>query len=384
MNTAAKNNSSARRIAFVSTLESMPWGGCEELWSRTARLLSTRGYVVGASTQWSPQKPAPLEALQRSGVEVTRRRVRAREKWLLGARAETKTFRWLDRFRPDLVVLSLDSQCNGAAWMTACATKGLPYAIIVQAAIEHLWPGDTLNLPLSQGYQKARKIFCVSHRNLQWLQTQFAHGLPQATVVSQPFNVPREAAPVWPVNVSTLRLACVGRLDPVAKGHDILFEVLRREKWRVRKMEVSLFGGGGYENSLRALATYFQLSNVEFAGTTSDVESIWRAHHALVLPSRFEGLPLVIVEAMLCARVCVVTDVAGNAELLEDNSSGFVARAPHADFLDEALERCWQSWEKGELESIGQNAARRVRELVPPEPAAVLADKIENLLYGKA
>ena len=76
----------------------------------------------------------------------------------------------------------------------------------------------------------------------------------------------------------------------------------------------------------------------------------------------------------------MVTDVAGNAELIEDNISGFVAAAPKVEFVDEALERLWQSWQNKTLPSIGQNAARAVRQNVPPEPEAVFADKIEKLL----
>ena len=58
----------------------------------------------------------------------------------------------------------------------------------------------------------------------------------------------------WPVGGDGLRCAVVGRLDPGAKGQDLLFEVLGREKWRGRRLEVSLYGKGPMERSLRRLA----------------------------------------------------------------------------------------------------------------------------------
>ena len=61
----------------------------------------------------------------------------------------------------------------------------------------------------------------------------------------------------------------------------------------------------------------------------------------LVMPSRFEGLPLAIVEAMLCARPVVATDVAGHAEVVEDGVTGFLADAPTVGAIAAALERCW-------------------------------------------
>ena len=122
----------------------------------------------------------------------------------------------------------------------------------------------------------------------------------------------------------------------------------------------------------------WDLKNVSFGGHTSDVEAIWREHHALILPSRIEGLPIVIVEALLCGRPCIVTDVAGNAELLEDNMTGFVAKAPTAEFVDEALERAWAR--RGDLEMMGREGARRVREEIPRDPAAVFATELLDLI----
>ncbi len=372
------------RIAFISALDGVPWGGSEELWSCAAVILRGQGHEVFANTHWWPQKAEQLLALEKAGVLLTRRHLRERSKLLdqtlMRGKLSAKIFRWLDEVAPELVVLSLDSQSAGAAWMEECQKRNLPYVLIVQAVIEHLWAGDAANLPLARGYCNAAKIYCVSQGNLDWLQTQFAHDLPQAEIISNPFNVDYNAAPRWPQAGSTLRLACVGRLDPVAKGHDLLFNVLAQEKWMARDIQLSLFGSGGYRESLQNLKKFRQLDNVFFEEFTSDIEGIWEKNHALVLPSRFEGMPLVVLEAMLCARPCLVTDVAGNAELLQDNVSGFVAIAPKIECVDEALERLWQSWENQTLQTIGQNAAKSIRENIPPDPIQNFAEKIENLL----
>jgi glycosyltransferase involved in cell wall biosynthesis len=108
------------------------------------------------------------------------------------------------------------------------------------------------------------------------------------------------------------------------------------------------------------------------------VRGIWASHHALVLPSRYEGLPLSLVEAMLCGRPSIVTNVSGNTELLEDNVTGFVAAAPTASFVDEALERAWNR--RADWPAIGAAAAHQVRERVPPDPAGVFADELLALV----
>jgi glycosyltransferase involved in cell wall biosynthesis len=368
----------ARRIAFISTLEGSPWGGSEVLWSQTALRLRDAGHTVSANVPWWPQTPVPLEALESAGVLVTRRRERPRWKRILGAaRVHERVFTWLDETRPEFVVLSLDSQTAGLDWMRACRARGLKYIPIVHIAPEHFWPGDPLNRELALRYQEAHGLFFVSERTRDFARRQFAHALPQAEIVRNPFNVPFDVDARWPEDESTLRLACVGRLDPATKGQDILFEVLREAKWRARPLHVTFFGDGGARESLEALRDFYGVQNAAFATHTPDVVGIWARHHALVLPSRSEGLPLVVVEAMLCARPCIVTDVGGSAELLEEGATGFIAPSPTPGFLDAALERAWE--QRAHWSAMGELAARRVREQIPSDPAATFAARLLEL-----
>jgi len=77
-------------------------------------------------------------------------------------------------------------------------------------------------------------------------------------------------------------------------------------------------------------------------------------------------MPLVLVEAMLCGRPCIVTDVAGHRELVRDGINGFLARAPTVELLDEAMNRAWEN--RHRLKEMGEQAAIDVRKFVPPDP----------------
>jgi len=114
------------------------------------------------------------------------------------------------------------------------------------------------------------------------------------------------------------------------------------------------------------MAEQLNLGNVEFMGQRDNIEGIWSGHHALVLPSRFEGMPLVVVEAMLCGRACIATDVGGNRELIRDGINGFLAKAPTVELLDEAMSRAWENRER--LREMGCRAGKDVREWVSPDP----------------
>ncbi len=99
---------------------------------------------------------------------------------------------------------------------------------------------------------------------------------------------------------------------------------------------------------------------------------------ALVLPSRSKGLPLTLVEKMLCGRPAIVTNAGGSAEIVEDNINGFIAHAPTADAFDEALERAWTR--RHEWEQIGKRAAESIRKIVPCDPAAQFAKMLLQIV----
>ncbi|MBV8361748.1 MAG: glycosyltransferase [Deltaproteobacteria bacterium] len=54
-----------------------------------------------------------------------------------------------------------------------------------------------------------------------------------------------------------------------------------------------------------------------------------------------DDLPLAMVEAILCRRPMVATDVAGHAEIIQDGVTGFLADAPTTASIATALERFW-------------------------------------------
>ena len=236
--------------------------------------------------------------------------------------------RELAREQPDLLCISSGSPTDDIDLITFCLRSGRPYVLITQANAEFIWPNDAFAEQMVRVFRGARRAYFVAQPNLRLLEAQLGTCLTNAEVIRNPFNVRWEACPAWPPTAEPLRLACVARLDPSAKGQDLLLHVLASDLWRLRPVEISFYGQGPMETSLRRLVRNLGLNErVRFCGQEKDVERIWASHQALVLPSRFEGLPLAIVEAMLCGRPVIVTDVAGNAELVEDGVTGFVAEA---------------------------------------------------------
>ena len=209
-------------------------------------------------------------------------------------------------------------------------------------------------------------------------ERQIGADIENAEVVRDPFNVNYNVEVPWPGG-DCLRLASVGRLHPQSKGQDLLLQALSSPEWGNRDWHLTFFGDGPHKQGLELMAQRLGLaSHVTFAGHVNSVSGIWAENHALVMPSRYEGLPLSMVEAMLCARPVLATDVAGHAEVVTDNVLGFIAGPPAVASLQDTLERLWIA--RGRLEEMGQAAAKEIREKVPPSPEAVFADKLVALV----
>jgi len=367
-----------KKFFFVSANESAPWGASEELWYQTAiRIVNQKLTVVANVKAWKPD-PEHVKKLEESQCIVVRRAYKNFAYRPVYEIPESETFSSsLDKFKPDLVVISQGDNYEGLGWMEECQNKKIRYVTITHSATESEWLPDKESERLLKGYQNATRCFFVSQSNLKLTEKQIACPLFNSKIVRVPFKVSYDADILWPSN-EVFKLACVARLDPATKGQDILFEVLRFNKWINRPIQVTLFGDGYHRRILKDLSNLWKLDNVKFSGFVNNIEDIWKNHHALILPSRVEGLPTVIIEAMLCGRVCIVTDVAGNTEVLEDNISGFVAKAPKVEFLDEAMERAWHK--RDSWYDIGQVAAKKIRTIIPRDPVGLFAEELKSLI----
>jgi len=376
------------RILFVSSTNSTPWGGAEELWSRAALDLAAAGFAVSASiVGWTPPHPKALD-LVKHGIDVWFRPTPyplSKRAWraLIAPGKDLTTLeveRLIAARSPEFVVISDGAPFPPLDLLETCAVKHLPFVIIVQCNQYFWWPADELAERYRAALGAALGCYFVSNANRRIAEKQIGCEIPNAQVVRNPFNVEYNASPPWPpfgLN-GELRLACVGRLDPPGKGQDVLFEVLARPEWVTRNWRLHLYGDGENRSGLQRWAQRLGLTDrVVFEGYVTDIEQVWALNHVLVMPSRIEGLPLAVIEAMLCGRPVVATNVAG-AEVVEEGVTGFLAEAAEVGCMGAALERFWVR--RGEAEAIGAAAAKSIRRLVPPDPVAIFTAKIKELL----
>ena len=149
-----------------------------------------------------------------------------------------------------------------------------------------------------------------------------------------------------------------GRLDPV-KNYPVLLHALSRINHPVRLI---VAGRGPLEASLRQLSAQLGLNGkVQFLGFELDVRRWMQAADAFVLSSHWEGLSMSLLEASACALPSVVTDVAGNREIIVDGSTGILATAQSDIALAAAMNRLMQMSSQ-ERKAMGDRAQRLITE----------------------
>jgi glycosyltransferase involved in cell wall biosynthesis len=348
------------------------------------------GHSVAASVKWWPDTAPQLSELLERGVDVVPRREPGRLGRLVGAglrafgrQVACPMGKLVEATAPDFVVISNGSTLPPTGVVAVLSERSVPYLNLAQANREDYFILDTERAAVREYVRRATCMAFVSRANLELFERQIAMPVPNAVVVRNPYKVPRTAdySSVLPASVHDVRAACVGRLHPQSKGQDLLVDVLSRDYWRSTNATVDLYGSGPHEELLRDLVRLQHLDGtIRFQGHFSDIGTIWQDHQVLVLPSRYEGLPLAVVEAMLCGRVVITTDVGGAKELIEDGVSGFIAKGANADALDDAMRRAWSRFDA--WPDIGAAARARALSEVPQDPGQSFADLIVDFLGG--
>lgn len=287
--------------------------------------------------------------------------------------------RFLAATRPGLVVISEAGAFPPIDLLESCIKTQLPFVTIHQAHFDGWWVDDYSAGRYRAAFAAAQRCFFVSKANHRLMEKQIGCELPNAEVVWNPVNVDANIQLAWPDlgPDNEFRFACVARFDPRQKGQDILFEALAGPAWATRRWRLTLYGEGPMRNSLERLVCRLGLSDrVVFAGYSS-VEDIWACNHVLIMPSRYEGLPLAMVEAILCGRPVIATDVAGHSEVIEDGVTGFLAHSPTSSSMTEAIERFWSR--RDDAQMFGEAGLKKIRGLRPPDPVHFFADKLTSI-----
>ncbi len=169
-------------------------------------------------------------------------------------------------------------------------------------------------------------------------------------------------------------ITCVAHLKTV-KNHRLLVEVARRLAAVRDDFLIFLVGAGPRQSSIRrSIARYGLEDRVIMTGVRRDIPRVLGQSDIFVLQSRWEGLPVSILEAMASGLPVVATEVGGIAELVADGRTGLLVPSGDVTALTAALTRLLDDPDL--RRRMGEAGQRRFREHFEQE---IMIDRMDRL-----
>ena len=122
-----------------------------------------------------------------------------------------------------------------------------------------------------------------------------------------------------------INILFVGRLTE-AKGVNILFHAMKEVIGKgFNRLSLTIAGDGPLRQELEEMVNYLQITKyVTFVGSINNVIHYYHNSHIMVIPSNWEGLPLVLLEGMACGLPIVASNLGGNREGIRDGINGLL------------------------------------------------------------
>jgi len=218
----------------------------------------------------------------------------------------------------------------GHAAMLLSAELGLPYVVSVHGldafSTEQVSgrAGEWCRRISQRLYRSSRRVICVSERVREQVLEGTGPSCRTSVVYNgvdpELFSRGGEPASGGPMVLS------VGNLIPI-KGHDVLIRAVASLAAEFPALTLDVIGRGPEQSRLQALAQQLQIGNrVRFLGVQSrqQVAAAMRRCTVFALPSRYEGLGCVYLEAMSAGKPVIGCRGQGIAEIVQHGSNGFL------------------------------------------------------------
>lgn len=307
-------------LLFIDTEMGKVVGGAQTFLTRLLPELERRGHTPFAMVSSSPV-PSYAETLVQHGVRVVP------GAWRYDRIVQDSAPRladWVNSRRDLIYVVSVSS---GIGW----AAIPLLRVDVPTLAICHNDSSAFYN-PIVH-YADALDVVCAVSRPIQ--AALMARGVGNQRVIFTPYGVQSQSRrpdtdPSEPLNV-----AFIGRLEEGQKALTTLAEAANLNT--NLPITYSIIGDGPDRSVLEHLIS--SVGGVDFLGSLPppDVSKALRAADCLVLPSRYEGMPLVVLEALSHGVVPIVSDIPAHKALVTHGQDGLLFASGNAASLANAL-----------------------------------------------
>jgi len=239
----------------------------------------------------------------------------------------------LKKNNPDVVVTSLfEADILGifSAWLL-----GVKKRIVIQH--------DTHKMPATRrAFRKifslnlAHKIIAVSFTVKKFLVNYLGVSENKITIIYNgiDFNKFEFGKKILGAN---LTFGFIGRFVSDKNPRCLLESLLVLKKRYNLKPKVIIVGGGKLELDLRQFVENNNLNNVQFTGWTNNIVKWLKMIDVLIVPSKEEGLPLIVLEGLVSNKIVIASDIEPIKELIISGDNGILFKVGDTGSLSEKL-----------------------------------------------
>jgi glycosyltransferase involved in cell wall biosynthesis len=223
-------------------------------------------------------------------------------------------------------------------------------------------------------YRKATLVTSNSKSALDYLAKMVAEGklvyLPNPVEGCDGVSIPDEDDEQRKI------ILVVARLHP-AKGIDILIEAMSKLKSNNHEYQVWVAGDGPEKEKLINQAKDLAVDqNIQWLGEVNDLIPLYKKASLFVLPSRREGMPNALLEAMSCGLPVIISNASpGPLEYVVNNESGLIFESGSSSKLADAIDKLLSDDKK--RHSIGSKSIDKVKPFLIPN----ILPEWENVIF---
>ena len=193
----------------------------------------------------------------------------------------------------------------------------------------------------SNAYYQVLSTRCRSYLTTHGFKPEYIERIPNGVDIDTFRPAVHKPDPSRPER----NILCVSRLE-YPKGVDVLLHAWGRmmhepSSWRTfLKPRLRIVGQGIFLPQMKRIVDELDIQDsVEFLGLRRDVVNLLQQSWGFVLPSRWEGMPNALLEAMACQLPCIATRVSGSEDILRDGINGLLVEPENPAELAVALRR---------------------------------------------
>lgn len=234
----------------------------------------------------------------------------------------------------DAVIAYLDSPCL----YTLLAAIFLDVKVIVSDRNSYLKTNSLILGLKRQFFRLSDSIVANSYSQANWLTKNVLLPAKKVHTIYNGYELCKIEELLLPSSLTNdLKLIGIGRINP-QKNIEVLIDALsifsERNGWCPIVSWVGRSDSIAYEEKIKnKLKQNAEVNkNWKWLGEKKNINILLSSHHAVVLPSLYEGLPNVICEAMLLGKIVLVSDVCDNSQLVGGGERGFLFNptSPHS------------------------------------------------------